>query len=473
MNIFSLFNRKNKPADLFKKYADSNVVSTLSTEQISEYNQQRTQKEYTDSFCLAPFTNMYFSRHGDVYVCCHNRNQVIGKHPKQSIREIWNSEKADQIRRFVKNSNLSLGCQICQIDVDKKLYSEVKANHFDQLPLHENFPSMMEFELDITCNLECTMCSGEFSSSIRKNREHKSPFEPIYGADFVEQLTEFIPYLHETRFSGGEPFLIPIYLDIWEKMVEINPSCLISVQTNGTVMNTKIRKILEKGSFEIGVSLDSMDKEIFESIRLNSKFETVLQNIEYFADYCKRKETPFRLSMCVMTNNWKEMPAYLGLCDQYDAYASFHKVSQPVNLGIRYLSSAELDTIYSYLKNYEFTSLFKTSKSQQNAKHYYSYVEQIKIWRDKQLENESKSSHTIIDLKQHLYTTVQNSIKESDDKLLQKLKDIIESYSDSSQQKLISELIKTDALIIVQRLQYYSIQQIKEEILSLYQINYE
>ena len=174
-----------------------------------------------------------------------------------------------------------------------------------------------------------------------------------------------------------------------------------------------------------------------------------------------------------MTNNWKEMPAYLDLCDQYDAYASFHKVSQPVNLGIRYLSSAELDTIYSYLKNYEFTSSFKTPKSQQNAKHYYSYVEQIKIWRDKQLENESKSSHTITDLKQHLYTTIQNSVKQSDDKLVLKLKAIIESYSDSSQQKLISELIKTDALIIVQRLQYYSIQQIKEEILSLYQINYE
>src|SRR5690554_5963776 len=204
MKFFSLFNKKNKTSDSLKKYVDPSINSTLTKEQVSEYNQQRKNEEYLETTCMAPFTNMYFSRYGEVFVCCHNRNQTIGKYPNQSIREIWDGDKSEEIRRYVKNSNLSLGCQICQLDIDRKLYAEVKANNFDQLPFNSHFPTMMEFELDITCNLECTMCSGEFSSSIRKNREHKSPFKPIYDDKFIDQLVEFIPYLHETRFSGGE-----------------------------------------------------------------------------------------------------------------------------------------------------------------------------------------------------------------------------------------------------------------------------
>lgn len=473
MKFFSLFNKKNKTSDSLKKYVDPSINSTLTKEQVSEYNQQRKNEEYLETTCMAPFTNMYFSRYGEVFVCCHNRNQAIGKYPNQSIREIWDGDKSEEIRRYVKNSNLSLGCQICQLDIDRKLYAEVKANNFDQLPFNSHFPTMMEFELDITCNLECTMCSGEFSSSIRKNREHKSPFKPIYDDKFIDQLVEFIPYLHETRFSGGEPFLIPIYIDIWERMVEINPSCLISVQTNGTVLNSRIKNILKKGRFEIGVSLDSMDKKTFESIRINSKFETVKQNINYFSDYCKRKETPFRLSMCVMKNNWKEMPEYLKLCDGYDAYVSFHKVSQPVDLGIRYLDSNELSDIYIYLKNYQFDSSFTTPKSKQNLKHYYSYVEQIRIWKEKQLINEQKLCLDKEGLQQYLYTTIRNCVKNENEELIQKLDALINSYAGSSKGNLIKELVKVDALIIIQRLQFYSIQQLKDEIESLYQIKYE
>ncbi len=48
-----------------------------------------------------------------------------------------------------------------------------------------------EFEFENTCNLECIMCSGELSSSIRKNIEHLEPFENKYNANFLEQLKSY------------------------------------------------------------------------------------------------------------------------------------------------------------------------------------------------------------------------------------------------------------------------------------------
>ena len=455
---------------LVKKYYDKQIIPTVNASTTTYYNQQR--KNPSKIICFAPFKNMYFSRHGEVFVCCHNRNYAIGKYPTQNIKEIWNGEKAIQIRQHIVQNNLSMGCQICQLDIDKQLYSEVKANHFDQLPLHLEYPTMMEFELDITCNLECTMCSGEFSSSIRKNREFTAPFVSNYDDTFVEQLTEFIPYLHETRFSGGEPFLIPIYLTIWEKIVSINPSCLISLQTNGTVLNSKIKSILEKGRFEIGISLDSLQKDIFEAIRVNAKFETVRQNINYFSDYCKRKKTPLRFSMCVMRNNWKEMAEYLDFCYQHNAYASFHKVSQPIELGIRYLNSDELNKIYIYLKAYQFNNTFDTYISQQNLKHYYNYVEQIRIWRDKQIVNEQKRGNDLDKLKQDLFHTV--SLNLSDNKqqavIFGKLNEILCVYSEETQKKLLLKLQQTDVLLIIQRIQFFSKEDLIEEIKTLYGI---
>jgi sulfatase maturation enzyme AslB (radical SAM superfamily) len=166
----------------------------------------------------------------------------------------------------------------------------VKANHFDTLPFNKDFPTMMEFEIDITCNLECTMCSGDYSNLIRKNKEHRPPLVMKYDMEFVEQLTPYFKHLHEARFSGGEPFLIDLYYEMWNRIAEYNPHCLISIQSNGTILNNRVKNTLTKGKFEIGISLDSLQKEVFESIRINAKFDTVISNIEYFGAYCKEKK---------------------------------------------------------------------------------------------------------------------------------------------------------------------------------------
>lgn len=438
-----------------QSYHDPLLKPSLTQEQISLYNQQRKLENRTDLICSAPVKNMYFSRHGKVFVCCHNRDYPIGIYPAQTISEIWKSSAAEKIRKQIANENLSLGCQVCQLDFEKKLFREVKANHFDQLPYHADYPSMMEFELDITCNLECTMCSGEFSSTIRKNREHLPAFQSVYGQGFLEELKEFIPFLSETRFSGGEPFLIPDYIDIWEEIVQINPACLISLQTNGTVLNSRIRKILEKGRFEIGISLDSLEKETFESIRINAKFETVMENIAFFSNYCASKQTAFRLSMCVMRNNWQEMPAYLEFCNQNKAYASFHKVKTPIELGIWNLKSEELHAIYDFLNAYSFESKYEDPISQTNLKHYQNYVAQVKIWAEKQQQEEENLAGwldlSLEEMKMKLVDrfTVNPSIETE---LIRKLEDLLQTFPEETQKTLILGLKNIEIQILLQRL---------------------
>ncbi len=178
----------------------------------------------------------------------------------------------------MRTYRLGEGCKICSADIDMGAFQEVRAKHFDTLPRHRTHPTMMEFLLTNICNLECVMCQGEFSSLIRQNREKLPPIAEVYDDAFIEQLREFIPHLHEARFSGsGEAFLIEANYKIWEMIIALNPKCKTMVQTNGTVCNSRVKDILSRGNFQIGVSLDSLNKEVFEAIRPRAKFERVME----------------------------------------------------------------------------------------------------------------------------------------------------------------------------------------------------
>lgn len=338
------------------------------------------QKPNASTFCFAPQSNLYFDRRGIAIACCHNRKHILGTYPAQTVEEIWNSQKAQELRAVLANDNLSKGCEVCQVDLQIGAFSAIKAHHFDTLPIHPDFPTMMEFELANTCNLECVMCMGELSSSIRKNRDKLPPLKSNYGPEFAEQLVPFLPHLRHTRFSGGEPFFIPLYFDIWDRLIEVNPECLIVVQTNGTFLTERIKTMMHKGKFEIGVSLDSLDAATFEAIRPNASFATVMKHIEWFSQYCRDRGTVFRIAACVMRNNWKEMPDLVRKANEWGAVLSLHKVWTPYRYGLHPMDPVELGEIHAHLSQFSLPG--ETPLERENRRQYLDLLMQIKGWRD-------------------------------------------------------------------------------------------
>lgn len=353
---------------------------------IKKYNLTRGLKK-TNSFCHAPSTNMLFNQDGQVYACCHNKKISLGQYPQQSIKEIWNSAAANKYRQQMKFYNIPSACQVCVSDFNTSDFTEMKSYHFDTLQSHAEYPVMMEFLLSNKCNLECVMCNGFSSSLIRKNREHLPPIPSAYDESFLEQLKEFIPYLKETRFSSsGEAFSIDIYLEIWNLIIELNPNCLIVIQTNGTILNDRIKQILHRGNFQIGISLDSLKKNVFESIRINANFDKVIKNIEYFRDYSISKKSKFDLSMCVMRNNWKGTADFVRYCNQNSAVANLHKVWYPIDLAIYNLPKKELKEIHIFLSQQDLPE--NNELERHNKKHYLYYVDIIKNWADVAFEED-------------------------------------------------------------------------------------
>lgn len=359
---------------LFDKFFKKNVESTVNTSFIlnsklkKEYNKIR-EKSTHSTFCKAPLTNLYFSWEGIALACCYNQTYVLGKYPEQTIHEIWTGAKANELRNKLSNYDLSKGCMGCMKDIEISRYSSANALRFDALPIG-SFPSMMEFQLTNTCNLECVMCDGFLSSAIRANREKLPAIPEKFDEAFVQQLETFIPHLKYTTFSGGEPFLIKTYYQIWDRMAELNPDCQVNVITNGTIFTKRVEEVILRNKFNITISIDSPHKETYESIRKGASFDKVLENAKKFNDYCKKTGTNFNFNFCPMKSNWKELPEFIQFANNMEASFYLSVVYHPVQYSLSSLATEELQQIINHLSAVllpENTTLQKRNKNEFKA----------------------------------------------------------------------------------------------------------
>jgi len=365
--------------------------------------------------CWAPLKSMYLGFRGNVSVCCFNKMHVIGKFPEQSLEEIWNGPKMAEIRTALGEDDFSKGCHGCYELIDAGNYNALPAKNFDALPVAgSNFPTKIDFELSNECNLECVMCRGEFSSAIRRNREKLPAIPSAYDASLIEQLEAFIPHIHHSHFLGGEPFLIPFYLNIWERMVDLNPGIRISVQTNGTILTDRIKKILDSIRFEIGVSIDSIDAANYEVIRKNADFDKVMDNIAYFREYCQERNTHFHLSYCPMVQNWRELPEVIAFANSLDCEVFFNTVYKPANCSLAALGAEELQAIVVALQDAPLP--VETAIQRTNRRSFEQVVKQLEYWGNEALQKEQRTLGTAeVDTIQGYLAGLQNYLNEQEE----------------------------------------------------------
>ena len=335
--------------------------------------------------CHAPFKNLYLQQDGRVIGCCYNRFDTFGKYPQSTISDIWKGEKLTKFRNSIINEDLPPGCGQCFELLKAGNYNGVHARIYDNYFMGIG-PTTMDLELENTCNLECIMCSGLFSSSIRRNKEKMPPTPKIYDESFVNSLEKFIPNLKNVNFFGGEPFLIKIYYSIWERIIELNPHCSLYVQTNGTILTEKMKLLLAKGNFRIGISLDSINKEIYEKIRVNARFESVMKNIDFFSGYARNKGFYLSIAVCPIRMNWKEIPEIIKYCNRINAIITLHTVIYPLHLALWNLKSTELIEIYEFLSSNIISD--NSTIERQNQERFNAFLYQVKTWHNEALHRE-------------------------------------------------------------------------------------
>jgi radical SAM protein with 4Fe4S-binding SPASM domain len=376
---------------LDKKYqeAEKRGFHPIDRKLYNQFNRFRTNGP-KQLFCYLPYNSLTFSFGGQVFVCSYNRDVQLGKYPNNTIDEIWNGQEARKLREYMWYNDLDYGCRHCKYFFDKGKFTNLRPLVFDKYYKNVDamYPQVFEFELSNECNLECQMCHGEVSSSIRKNRDKLPPLPMVYDDAFVAQLERYIPRLKEAKFYGGEPFLISIYYKIWDKIKELNPGLELFVITNGMHWNKKIESLINELNFDVAISIDAFDKEKLERIRKNVIHEKLMENIHRFSEVCNRKGKHMSLSFTVQKDNWEQLPLIIDLCNKVNAYIYISYLERPIQFVLTTLPKSELQRIREYMNQFSFPRL--SQKERHNARCF----EDFKHYLDTYIENmDTKKYH--------------------------------------------------------------------------------
>lgn len=167
-------------------------------------------------------------------------------------------------------------------------------------------PTYIQMEPVGQCNLRCQMCPIQF-------RKDGPPYGPPAFMDFdtFTRVLDQLPGLEELHLQGlGEPMMHPRFFDMVAHAVR--RGVRVTTNSNLTLLNpTRAERCVTSGLDTLHVSLDGATAETYERIRVRSKLEKVLRNVEMVREARRRLESHLphlHMVMVIMRQNLHELP---------------------------------------------------------------------------------------------------------------------------------------------------------------------
>lgn len=250
-------------------------------------------KTTSDTFCSLPWNHTFIGPGGVEKPCCRFLLNHVG--PIEDLREtILRGERHPGCRKCWEEEDAGRKRSLRQIHLQKDGFNQPLIKDLDI-----DNPKLVWLELSFSnrCNIRCRMCGPFYSTNwyndwklvedyvqpkVRGARdigveafikENPGPF--TYDASLLD---EHIPNLRHVKMTGGEPFIIPEYQEILEKIVANGTASEVSLNysTNLTVMpKPRLRELWTNFKrIEFATSFDATGK-VMEYQRYPTKWDRV------------------------------------------------------------------------------------------------------------------------------------------------------------------------------------------------------
>lgn len=299
-------------------------------------------------FCSKPFQWFEVSQgtavehKGDVYMCCPSWLETpVGNLKHQSVTEVWNGEKAQELRSSILDGSFKYcnasRCPFLQTttgpvqkvkDVQNEDLKTIINNQLTVLPYG---PREINCCYDRSCNLSCPSCRSEVIVEL----ENEQQILDIQNKIRNEALTD-AQFIYIT--GSGDPFGSPFFRKWLQTMKRQEMPNLkeIHLHSNAQLWTPKIWDTIPEDIRPLitsaEISIDAASAETYSINRRGGSFEKLLQNLEFISEL--RKKGPLQavtISMVVQANNFKEMPNFVKLGKRFGFDTIYF--SQIVNWG--------------------------------------------------------------------------------------------------------------------------------------------
>lgn len=283
--------------------------------------------------------------------CCQS-SRVLGNVTTDTLAEVWSGTPLAELRDAVSEGDLSLGCEHCEWG-GRSGREGTYATRFDhdRVPEPGAGPTRLELAPSNACNLQCTMCNGDWSSSIRLHREAKPALPRLFGDRQLGEVEALAEDLDEIHLFGGEPLLMPEGLRLLDIAAASGTRCVIT--TNGSVLTPRIEALLDRPGVDLVVSVDGTSREVYESIRCGASWDRLQEHLDRFAEIAARHGNRVALAHCLMTTNWFEFADHLAWAAGRGLEVYVNDVLSPEELSLHHLTPPELRAVVTSLRRQE------------------------------------------------------------------------------------------------------------------------
>ena len=289
--------------------------------------------------CHFPWSSLYVSPNGDVKHCCSTNLNKLGNIAEQSIEEIWNGKLFRTVRSKIAAGDFdgaycNPNCQGLRTDtgypwpqVVKQgsefiLVNESKAlkNFNNNLIVVNHFPTQLHLELSDHCNLRCIMCLYEF----------KPPYSFIPD-NALEKLLEISVHASQISLMGGEVFINKKDLQFIDNYESQDGAWMGFITNASRLDDAMVERLTKFKNMGMQISLDGTQKEIYEKIRQNAKWEEVSANVKRIVNKaCELNNIGFnwsvRLAYVVMASNLADVANAIKYAVSLGIFIGFHPV---------------------------------------------------------------------------------------------------------------------------------------------------
>ncbi|MCL2800759.1 MAG: radical SAM protein [Treponema sp.] len=191
------------------------------------------------------------------------------------------------------------------------------------------------------CNQRCVMCGQYGEKGIMKNcapEERKKTLSLETWKKFVDQI---VPQKPTVYVWGGEPFLYPDLMPLCKYMIQ--KGLVVSVNTNGTLMEKHAEQIVRDKWSSLFVSLDAF-RDVNDQLRGKGSYDKVIAGIKAISAEKKRQKSRYPVLgiVTVVTNK-----NYMDLANLAEASREYG-----INLHIYNLGTYTNDNIVATQKRF-------------------------------------------------------------------------------------------------------------------------
>jgi sulfatase maturation enzyme AslB (radical SAM superfamily) len=291
-----------------------------------------TQDYLRTHFCASPFEQLETAPTGLAYVCCPVWLPTPIGTLDTDPQKLWNGDIAKKLRESIIDGSYSYCNHVhCAAITSRTLMPRDAARAQAIIARHESgvmsLPEHVKLSHDKSCNLSCPSCrsSTYLANSVKQAK--------------LDDLTEktLVPLLREAKSvlvtGSGDPFGSKHFRNLLKRLNGGEfPDLKIDLISNGQLLDLRAwaELGLKNRVRNVEISIDAAEAETYAIVRRGGTFARLLKNLAFLRDMRRSGEiAQLQYSMVVQALNYKEMPAFVHMSEDYAAdVISFNMIRQ-------------------------------------------------------------------------------------------------------------------------------------------------